>query len=120
MTYYHNVLDFCTSFKGPVSFLPLMHPSNIFTNKAFNHLHDIINSFKPQPSFIFKIIHEFDSFPQTFQPLPHIPSSSEVLKTKRFLSDKLVIGAPDKNTGIPGKFVLPCHSVGEYVFFLLE
>ena len=101
MTYYHNVLDFCTSFKEPVSFLPLTHPSNIFTNKAFNRLHDILNSFKPQPSFIFKIIHEFDSFPQTFQPPPHIPPSSEVLKIKRFLSDKLVIGAPDKNSGIP-------------------
>ena len=46
MTYYHNVLDFCTSFKEPVSF-PHTHPSNIFTNKAFNRLHDIRNSFKP-------------------------------------------------------------------------
>jgi len=57
MTYYHNVLDFCTSFKEPVSFLPLTLPSNIFTNKAFNHFHDILKSFKAQPSFILKIIH---------------------------------------------------------------
>ena len=33
--------------------------------------------------------------------LSHIPSSSKVLKTKWFLSDKLVIGAPDKKSRIP-------------------
>ena len=101
--------DFCTSIKEPMPFLPrpLTNPSNIFTNKAFNCLHDILNSFKPQPSFIFKIIHEFDSFPQTFQPPPHIPSSSEVLKTKWFLSDKLVIGAPDKIVGFQICIALP-------------
>ena len=101
MTYYHGVLDFCESFKEPIPFLPLTLPSKIFVNKAFNRQFDILNSFRPQPPFIWKLIQELDSFPQTFQCPSNIPSTPQVLKAKRFLSDKLILSAPDKNSGIP-------------------
>ena len=101
MTYYHGVLDFCESFKEPIPFLPLTLPSKIFINKAFNRQFDILNSFRPQPPFIWKLIQELDSFPQTFQCPSNIPSTPQVLKAKRFLSDKLILSAPDKNSGIP-------------------
>jgi len=63
MAYYHGILDFCESFKEPIPFWPLTLPSKIFINKAFNRQFDILNSFKPQPSFIWKLIQELDSFP---------------------------------------------------------
>ena len=108
MTYYHGILDLCESLKEPIPFVPLITPSNFFVNKAFNRQFDILNSFKPQPPFIWKIIENLDTFPQTFQPPPLIPTAFEVQKTKRFLSDKLILGAPDKNSGVPDLY---CPSI---------
>ena len=61
---------------------------------------EILNTFAAQQSFIWKIVQEFDSFPQTFDPPPHIPTQAQVLQVKSALS-KLVLGFPDKNSGIP-------------------
>gem|GEM_PF-1487133 len=108
MAYYYNVVDFCEIFKEPITFLPLVPPSNYFKNKAFNRLTDILQSYTPQPPHIVRIIQEFDSFPQTFIPPCHIPTSSQVQKVARFLSGKLVLGAPDKNAGIPDLY---CPSI---------
>ena len=119
MTYYHGVLDFCESFKEPIPFLPLTLPSKIFVNKAFNRQFDILNSFRPQPPFIWKLIQELDSFPQTFQCPSNIPSTPPVLKAKRFLSDKLILSALIKIVGfliytVPqfyGKICVPLSGV---------
>ena len=106
--YYEHVFKFCDTFKEPIHFLPFLKPSTCFKNKAFNRLIEVLNGFAPQPSFMWKIIQELDSFPQTFSPSPLIPTTAQVLKVKHFLSQKLVLSAPDKNSGIPDLY---CPSI---------
>ena len=60
--FYDLVFNFCETFKEPVAFLPFPCPSTHFQNKGFNRLNEIFNRFAPQPPFIWKIIHDFDSF----------------------------------------------------------
>ena len=84
--YYEHVFKFCDTFKEPIHFLPFLKPSTCFKNKAFNRLIEVLNGFAPQPSFMWKIIQELDSFPQTFTPSPLIPTTAQVLKVKHFLS----------------------------------
>ena len=100
LAFYDDVFDFCETFKEPICFIPFSKPSTWFKNKGFNHLNEILNTFAAQPSFIWKIVQEFDSVPQTFDPPPHIPTHAQVLQVKSALS-KLVLGFPDKNSGIP-------------------
>jgi hypothetical protein len=106
--YYEHVFKFCDTFKEPIHFLPFLKPSTFFKNKALNRLIEVLYGFAPQPSFMWKIIQELDSFPQTFSPSPLIPTTAQVLKVKHFLSQKLVLSAPDKNSGIPDLY---CPSI---------
>jgi len=99
--FYDLVFNFCETFKEPVAFLPFPCPSTHFQNKGFNRLNEILNSFAPQPPFIWKIIHDFDSFPQNFKNPSHIPTCSQILQTRNALGRNLVLGIPDKNSGIP-------------------
>ena len=72
--YYEHVFKFCDTFEEPIHFLPFLKPSTCFKNKAFNRLIEVLNGFAPQPSFMWKIIQELDSFPQTFKyPFPSFP-----------------------------------------------
>jgi len=77
--FYDLVFNFCEIFKEPVAFLPFPCPSTCFQNEGFNCLKTILNSFAPQPPFIWKIIHDFDSFPQNFKNPSHIPTCSQIL-----------------------------------------
>ena len=72
MAYFYNVVDFCEIFKEPITFLPLVPPTNYFKNKAFNRLTDILQSYTPQSPHIVRIIQEFD-----IDPLPYFISSSK-------------------------------------------
>ena len=108
MTYYYNILHFCEIFKESVTFFPLSPSSKYCTNKAFNNLFDTLNSFSSQPPCIWKIIHELDSFPQSFKAPAHIPTSFQVQQVSRLLLQKLVRSTPDKNIGVPDVY---CPSI---------
>ena len=47
-----------------------------------------------------KLFKNLTVFPPNLYPLPLIPTTAQVLQAKHFLSQKLVLSAPDKSSGI--------------------
>ena len=108
--FYDQVNFFTKTFMELITHVTLSPSQHLFKNKAFDRIYSIFSTFNTPPKFVLTLISQLDQYATSFIITPYSPSPyiSEVNCVAKTLGPRLVLSAPDRNSGIPDLY---CPSI---------